>query len=468
MITHRILKHLLILLALMLLISLTGCTPNIPYHVKPRTADNCLNAPDTPACYEAYYQEHEGFDLAFAEYSDRGNAFSDIYIDDVLKTIEDKANKEGVVLVVFVHGWKHNAKETDPNLVDFKMALKAVNDNLKESFGDTPFGRRQLIGLYIGWRGASITLPWVEQLTFWDRKAVAEEVGEGGVNRLLLELDNITHNKAENVLVVVGHSFGGAIVVGALNEVLTERAVQRTSRSHYSKTIGDGVLVLNPAIEANQLLSFVEAAIQDDYRREQHPLFISLSSDADSATHYAFPIGQTFGLLLTWHQNDLERSYYFDRLHPDTQLPLKEEHLDATTVGNFAPFLTHRLTALTAGDNTSFQVIPCNEKPEECRPRGLTSLGGLPTIRNLPENYPLFFYKTDSTVMKGHNDIFNQRVRAFVLTIVDDVVRRSLTNISPASSKADVTAVPEPSILGNPKEFEKRLQFILREMPHPK
>ena len=44
------------------------------------------------------------------------------------------------------------------------------------------------------------------------------------------------------------------------------------------------VLVLNPAIETNQALPFVEAALQRPYARDQLPLFISISSDADAAT----------------------------------------------------------------------------------------------------------------------------------------------------------------------------------------
>ena len=44
----------------------------------------------------------------------------------------------------------------------------------------------------------------------------------------------------------------------------------------------------------------------------------------------------------------------------------------------------------------------------------------------LPANYPLYFIKTDKSVMTDHNDIFNQKVRSFVFTVIDDVVRRAL------------------------------------------
>jgi hypothetical protein len=96
-------------------------------------------------------------------------------------------------------------------------------------------------------------------------------------------------------------------------------------------------------------------------------------------------------------------------------------------------------------------------------PRGLTSLDGQPAIRNLPKGYPLYFYKTDATVMDGHNDIFNKRVRAFVVTLIDDVVRRGLARVRARSDGRPMVA--PPSLLGDPKAFERRMQEVLRGMP---
>lgn len=441
---------------------LVGCAPNAAYHTLSGQPGNCVDAAREDACTQSYYQEHGGYDLAFAEFTERGNAFSDRYVDEVLSRIGEKAQGDGIVLVVFIHGWKHNAEETDGNLIDFKASLQAVGRQLTERFAASDLGKRHLVGLYVGWRGASIQAPLLIQTTFWDRKAVAEEVGKGGVTRLLLELDEITGRRAENVMVVIGHSFGGAIVVSGLSEVLTERAVHRTRGRGYARTLGDGVLVLNPAIEANQLLNFVEASLRQDYRPEQHPLFISLSSDADSATHYAFPLGQTVGLLATWRQADLKRSYLYDRLHSEETLVLREEHLDATTVGNFAPFLTHRLTAAEQDGNVSFRFKTCDQNPEGCEPAGLTTLSGQPAIRALPKHYPLYFVKTDASLVTGHNDIFNDRVGAFVVAVIDDVVLRSLARVRAAKRK-EPEVLPE-SILNNPERLQQRMQTLLLQM----
>jgi hypothetical protein len=407
-----------------------GCASKDAYHDKTPTHDNCTD-PSAEQCFKSYYQRYSDYDLAFAEFTERGNSFDSNWIDNVLENIRmrnTENNEQGVVMVVFIHGWKHNAKEDDPNLLHFKQSLASIAANNRRNNGETLRGRR-LIGLYVGWRGASIDLPWIENLTFWDRKAVAEEVGKGGVTKLLLKLNQIDKTKPDNVLVVVGHSFGGAIVVSATTEVLTAGVINRSENGDSGTTIGDAVIVLNPAIEADQSLSLVEAAIVNDYPGTQNPLFISISSDADSATHIVFPIGQTLGLLLTWHQLDLKRPYYHDRLSKEN-LILKEEHLDATAVGNFAPFLTHRLTAESTSEVPNLTLQSCDQVPDQCVPKGLTSLSGHPTIAPLPDNYPLYFIKTDKTVIANHNDVFNPVIRSFMMTIIDDIARRtySITN----------------------------------------
>ena len=437
-------KYYSLLLIAPLMYLLNGCASNAPYHTLNGDTKNCVIQPSEKSCFESYYQEYDAFDLAFAEFTERGNAFSDVVEKNVLDRINKQAtNDDGIILITFIHGWKHNASESDPNLRGFKDSLRTISNKLKENFGYTLLGKRRLVGLYIGWRGANIEIPILEEFTFWDRKAVSEEVGKGGVTRLLLELDKAVNrkhdyfadknlangDKSKNVMVVVGHSFGGAIVVSALNEILMERAVNPTKKNRFARTLGDGVVLLNPAIEANQALDLVQATLQhgynDGYNNNQHPLLISLSSDADWATHYAFPIGQTLGLWANWRQTDLERKDYYDREYPTQAATLKEENLDTTTVGNFAPYLTHHLTISNPDGNCKFKFETCNENPSACEPKGLTSLTGQPSFHT-PQNYPLYFIRTDDSIMDDHSDIFNPRVRSFIYTVIDDIIAYKL------------------------------------------
>lgn len=65
--------------------------------------------------------------------------------------------------------------------------------------------------------------------------------------------------------------------------------------------------------------------------------------------------------------------------------------------------------------------------------------------------------------MTGHNDIFNQRVRSFVVTVIDDVVRRSLAKVH--MKEAGVPTAAQMSILADPKALEQRMESILQQMP---
>ena len=64
-----------------------ACASNAPYHTAASDGGACRTDPDSPACRSSAYQEFEAFDLAFAEFSERGNAFDDAKVEAVLAKI---------------------------------------------------------------------------------------------------------------------------------------------------------------------------------------------------------------------------------------------------------------------------------------------------------------------------------------------------------------------------------------------
>ena len=110
-----------------------------------------------------------------------------------------------------------------------------------------------------------------------------------------------------------------------------------------------------------------------------------------------------------------------------------------------------------------FSYRTCDDDPEGCEPAGWTTLSGQPAIRDLPDNYPLYFIKTNASMMKDHNDIFNPRVRSFVVAVIDDVVARNIARIR--AKRALGPVAPTPSLLNDPKNFERRLRVLLDQMP---
>ncbi|MES9991631.1 MAG: hypothetical protein ABW098_06720 [Candidatus Thiodiazotropha sp.] len=436
-------SRLIILTTLLLLLS--GCSTTNPYHFIGWQEHNCSN-PDSSDCRQSYYQEYPGYDLAFVEYTERGNTFNDAWKDEVVAKIAEREKAQGVVTLVFIHGWKHNADEDNKNLKKFKKTLEELTESAQL------LGRR-LVGVYIGWRGLSVTIPLLKELSFWDRKAVAQEVGKGGVTNLLLDLEKIDRNRSDNVLLIVGHSFGGAIAVSATSEIISEILINDRQQEDPGGSVGDAVIVLNPAIEANQSLSMVEAALQNGPTAPRNPLFYSISTDADRATHYAFPIGQTLGLFFSWRQTDLERANYYDRI-TNEKLMLREEHLDSTTIGNFAPYLTHRLSMDDSGGIPNARLHSCEEDADACVPKGLTTLEGHPALGPLPAHYPLQFIKTDKSIMEDHNDIFNPRILTFIYTLIDDIVRYTVRE----DPKYEDDGIATGNILSRPDDLNRRFR----------
>ena len=176
---------------------LAGCVPNQAFRTQGEV--DCVS--DFVGCKNALIEKYEKYDLAFIEFTDRGNLFSRTRYAHVLERIKKAADADpGAAVIVFVHGWKNNASFDDANVKSFRQMLKILSDN------GLTFGRRP-IGIYVGWRGLSVDMAGVKELTYWERKAVAQEVGKGGVTEVLLRLRQVTAAN-RNLYVVVGHSFG--------------------------------------------------------------------------------------------------------------------------------------------------------------------------------------------------------------------------------------------------------------------
>jgi hypothetical protein len=366
-------------------------------------------------------QDHS-YSLAFLEFTERGN----LYNRDRLKKLLTKIEAETDVLVlVFVHGWKHNASESDENVRSFQRLLK----NLAKV---DALGKQKVIGVYIGWPGLTINAPLLQESTFWARKAVAEEVGRGGVTEVLLKLEKSVSKSSTNqdkLLIVIGHSFGGAIVLSALNEVLMDKIIY-AEKNYFcynstwpedtcdpslpcvrTDTFGHGVVLLNPAIEANEILQLKELVSENCYPRDQDKLLHVISTDADAPTHKYFPLGQKLKMLTKHEEKNLDRVYRSEKMS------LSEADLGSTTIGNFDKFWTGKLVyqdelfkycsfALDNWKNCS-DVPP----PEDSIPTRTYE--------------PISFIYTDKNFMSGHNDVFNDKVAAYVGAIALESLHRS-------------------------------------------
>jgi hypothetical protein len=267
--------------------------------------------------HQQFQQSHslkviDGIERAILEFDDKGRSFDPDGKEMISKLITDlhvKVEKQHTLIVVFVHGWHHNAKEGDDNLASFTNRLKTldilINDpkflkvrrdllrhaavELGNSAGADYISnappealKQHVIGIYVGWRGQSMP-SYLDYTTFWGRYSAAREIGAGGVSDLLLQLDRLYQdmnteghrpNRAEGPrltnFVAVGHSFGGAVVLSAVEAQLRtllrnvnndlangknhERTPDCTTEGEVTfpriRGLGDLVILVNPAVEA--------------------------------------------------------------------------------------------------------------------------------------------------------------------------------------------------------------------------
>ncbi len=302
------------------------------------------------------------FSMNFVEIDEQGVLANR---DQANAAVEEASRDEvgGSYVIVFVHGWHHNASTDDGNVRGFYDALALVSRwNPK----------RKVKGVYIGWRGDSLPIKGLRYLTFWDRKNTSDEVGRGGLLEFLLRLErgvkSAEHN-GRNKLLVVGHSFGASVTFNALAHLYLGRfldgvhALDAKQRFH---GYGDLVVLINPAIEAMRYMPFQSALDyysrptskpKLDFSHETRPVLVVLSSQSDNATRIAFPAARFISTALEAHSTiSATRS-------PDEKGRYSEWNMDRDTVGNFAGFQTHH--ALLLSEETTDTRVPVTEKLRE-------------------------------------------------------------------------------------------------------
>ncbi len=376
-----------------------------------------LDENDNTKCSTAVIEQYDNYDLAFVEFTERGNLFNRNAMDEVLNHIEKiSETTNGAQVIVFVHGWKHNASDNDTNVHSFRDTLEVVGATTDKKEG------RRTVGVYVGWRGMSWDIPGIKELSFWERKAVAEEVGQGGVSELLVKLHHLTgksgqgDNANKNIFLVVGHSFGGAIVLSSLHDIMLDRLID----AHYddvaeagecgiADSFADGLVLLNPAIEANQIIQLKENSSDCQFPSDQMKLMHVISTDADKATSFAFPLGQWLDTVLTWNQEKLYRTSE----NSSGYVKLREYDLDITTIGNHEQFRSGYLNK--NGPDWEFNFCPgVGDAHNDCNVKDLDN--------HFPvkKHDPLVFIKTGEAFMEGHNDVFNCNVRGYLISIIYD------------------------------------------------
>ncbi|MGR9086065.1 MAG: esterase [Gammaproteobacteria bacterium] len=364
------------------------------------------------------------FMLGFVEIDDQGQLRDRSQLQALLDALYSTADESSLLIHVFVHGWHHSAEPGDANIESFKNSLASLSAKETKLSQRSNRPARTVAGVYIGWRGDSISLPVLNSITFWDRKNTAQEVGYLGVAEILLKLEEIVNVRnaiapLNSRLVVLGHSFGGAVVYSALGQILADRFVDSQSgksRTDTAKGFGDLVVLLNPAFEALRYASFFDQAqARCSYFKEQKPKLVILTSEADYATRLAFPAGRSLSTIFETHdtieRNDCKRPVAVD-----------EGAADRQAVGHFEPLLSHTLKALTRRQHLRTARSGNMETIWSSQEQGGSTRFGSTVLRHLGKTDPLNPYlniRVDDELIPDHNDVFGNRVMEFIGLLIE-------------------------------------------------
>ena len=258
-----------------------------------------------------------------------------------------------MTIVLFAHGWQNDARLCNGNVCCFRTFLSRIAQDARmatERSGGV-IKPTKVIGIFMGWRGLSATLPPFRALSFYARKNAAHTIGNGELVELLTFLDGYQKHvnagaSARCRLLIMGHSFGGAMVYSAVANVLKSRMVDARVKSALTGSdepiegFGDLVVLANPAFEASLYLPLHELMTRfPAFSPRQHPLLIILASETDSATRSFFNFGR-------WVSTMFQRTG-----------PRSSRSALVTTVGNYDEFLTHRARAPEESGRREFKTL---------------------------------------------------------------------------------------------------------------
>ncbi|WP_369936908.1 alpha/beta hydrolase [Xanthomonas tesorieronis] len=345
--------------------------------------------------------------LAFVEFDQNGTPYDPASIDDVIGKIATASAQppQRQLLVVFIHGWNHNAAQSDGNVIAFKAFLRQLQAQEQVlAVGK----RRAVVGVYLGWQAKASDNSLLELLSYRDKKELGLTTGVQGVRGVLERLATLRRAAPESRLVLIGHSFGGGVLFTAVKDRIV--AAIADPQAPRQKAYGDLVILLNPAIEAEQFVALHQTVAQTTFPACEPLAMASFTSDADTALSREFPRGM--------------RLFYPQRL---AVASADEAERITTPYGLYAPFSHYRLrvlpdaTAQTALTPAAFTAAARTWGGFRAG-TGAFALGGIalaPNAAPAPQPWvPLLNVRVDKALIQEHNAIWDPRFAYFIRGLV--------------------------------------------------
>jgi pimeloyl-ACP methyl ester carboxylesterase len=301
------------IVALALLAALSSsCVANHAYHAAGEVHREELTGKQFDPLRPDIANHVSRYRLSFIEFDDRGELFKRGQLETALKEIDkarmDAAPDDHPLVVVFIHGWKDNASQSNGKVWGFRQVLAQLSLGLGEKAVTAHVTPHEVpvLGIYIGWRGAVISAPILKEFTFFDRRRKSQSLPNAqmveSLTKIMTAVRKPLPDRSGAMSVLIGHSFGGAVLETALTDSLLQATLHPTSSASVAPPWpADLVIFINEAQEAirsYQLIETMHANLppappctrEEDKAR---PVVLSMTSTGDYATRAFYPAAQS-------------------------------------------------------------------------------------------------------------------------------------------------------------------------------
>ncbi len=420
-------------ICLIFLIAISGCTSIKQYRISSANCTKDLKVDQSKSCGDSYYYEikndNSDAEIAIVEFDDQGYFMGNRLPYEIIKQkISNTHSESGALVVVFAHGWKHNADKEDSNLINFEKMLLKMDEIDKELCKNSSCRNRKTIGVFLAWRGLSATKEPFKELSFWNRKKAAHQVGSDGAVTLLADLDRINtrvkpaNGSSTNRLILIGHSFGGVIIYSATKQRLLESIANRREGSNsVDASVADQIILINPAFEAARYHNIFEEINSLDFPSSQKQILSIFTSESDTATKKWFKRGRTLSSLFTKYNKEYDDPDYKKNKTQDSG----QKSADRTAIGHFEKYQTHELTLEDTKDidlkklKCDWQDFITGKSPQSHWDAGNTRLKRIEKSEyEFPIHNPFIIVKVEKDLIKNHTEIWGDDFVNFLYTYV--------------------------------------------------
>lgn len=352
-------------------------------------------------------EDYGSYVLGFAEFDDQGWSYGD---DAQLTALQQRLQAEvadkryadmDFAVVVFVHGWHHNAHGNDCNVQEARQMVHIAAQQFDDAYNKHQIKRkRRVFGIYVGWRGESVDAAGVRYTTVIDRRDAAEKVAKGSVRQLFANLHEQqlaaqaaasdrkdANDQADRMYTtIVGHSFGGLIVFNSLSQQLINDLtadVQLYCSSHARDAAAmtsawpNQVVLINPAFEATRFepLNRLADRLAACGYSTTIPLVTVVTADNDRWTGSVFTAARRFLTLFEGYDQSTAASADLER------------NANLRAIGHVDRYRTHRLCLRGSDPNAYATVSPTptpssTANPQTIPGRTVWVVGAPPDIVN--------------------------------------------------------------------------------------